>query len=282
LDDCLNTDRWRQDFTAAQKAALQQFLALYQRNFIDVWIALGPRGKNPPLQYSSETDADLVVRKMDVLYTLGLRNFGLRFDDLGNVGEDRLLVPADIETFHGDIGLAQAYFIHEIYSRLKALHPDIRFMVVPMDYSQTGNYGDKTTASLRLRQFQKLPPEIGIYSVSYYDEDILAATGLTGRPSVAVVSNFYSEGIEYRSEYAIPYLNFIGWQNSAVRGRIAGFTWLPKVPQKEDAAQISWRTAADFAWAPERYDPDRSFQWAAAKYLGVPDRTSSPMGSTTP
>jgi hypothetical protein len=271
LNNCLDTENWRLDFTVAQKTALRDFIDVYQKNFIDVWMAIGPRGKNPPLQYSSSADIDTVVRKMDMLYSLGLRNFGLRFDDLGNIGEEELLAPQDVSTFANEIGAAQVYFINEVYSRLKAWHSDIKFMVVPMDYSQTGNYGDKTAASLRLQQYQRLPPEIGIYSVSYYDEDILAATGLTGRPRVAVVSNFYSEGIEDRNEYAVPYLNFIGWQNSSVRGRIAGFTWLPKIPQCEDAAMISWRTAADFAWAPERYDPDRSFQFAAAKYLGVPD-----------
>jgi hypothetical protein len=276
LDNALDTDNWRVDFTAEQKTTLKSFLDLYQKNFIDVWMAIGPRGKNLPLQYSSDGDVDTVVRKMDVLYTLGLRNFGLRFDDLGNIGEDQLLVPQDVNAFGNDIGAAQVQFIGAVYGRLKTLHPDIRFMVVPMDYSQVGNYGDKTTASLRLQQFQKLPSEVGLYFVSYYDEDILSATLLTGRPTVAVVSNFYSEGIEDRNEYAVPYLNFIGWQNAAVRGRIAGFTWLPKIPQMEDAALISWRTAADFAWAPERYDPNRSFQCAAAKYVGVPDRVPVP------
>jgi hypothetical protein len=282
LDDSLSTDRWRLDFTAEQKAGLQQFLELYRANFIEVWMALGPRGKNPPLQYSSDADIHTVVRKMDVLYTLGLRNFGLRFDDLANVGEDRLLVRADIETFDGDIGRAQVYFIREVHGRLKALHPDIQFMVVPMDYNQAGNHGPRTSAGLRLQRFRALPAEIGIYSVSYYDEDILAATGLTGRAGVAVVSNFYSEGIEDRHEYAVPYLNFLAWQDAALRRRIVGFTWLPKIPQCEDAALISWHTAADFAWAPERYEPGGSFQWAAARYLGVPDNTTAPSGSTLP
>jgi hypothetical protein len=279
LDNCLSTDNWRLDFTVSQKAALRQFIELYQRNFIDVWIALGPRGKNPPLQYSSTGDIDTVVRKMDVLYSLGLRNFGLRFDDLGNTGEDRLLVPQDINVFNDDIGAAQVYFISEVYSRLKSLHPDIKFMVVPMDYSQTGNHPGQTTGGVRLREFRKLPREIGIYSVSYYDEDIRAATCLTGRPTVAVVSNFYSEGIEDRYEYAVPFMSFIDWQDSAIRSRIAGFTWLPKIPQQEDAALISWRTMADFAWAPERYDPARSFQLAAAQYLGVSDETPATIGS---
>ncbi len=267
LDNYLDTDNWRLDFKDSQKKILQEFIELYRKNFIDVWIALGPRGKNPPVQHSSDEDINTAVRKMDVLYSLGLRNFGLRFDDLRNVGENRLLVRADIKVFHDDIGAAQVHFIREVYTRLLALHPDIKFMVVPMDYSQTGNHADGTSASLRLRQFQKLPPEIGLYAVSYYDEDVLAAVSLTGRPTVAVVSNFYAEGVENRSEYVIPYMNSIGWQNSAVRTKIAGFTWLPKIPQNEDAALISWRTTADFSWAPERYDPHRSFQCAAAKYL---------------
>lgn len=279
LNDCLSTDNWRLDFTVSQKVAFKEFVELYQKNFIEVWIALGPRGKNPPLQYSSVGDIDTVVRKMDVLYALGLRHFGLRFDDLGNVGEDRLLVPQDVNVFNDDIGAAQVYFISEVYSRLKSLHPDIKFMVVPMDYSQAGNHRGQTRGSLRLRQFRKLPSEIGIYSVSYYDEDILAATCLTGRPVVAVVSNFYSEGVEDRYEYAVPYMSFLGWQDSVIRSRIAGFTWLPKIPQREDAALISWRTAADFAWAPERYDPQRSFQLAAAQYLGVADETPATLGA---
>jgi hypothetical protein len=282
LDDCLSTDNWRLDFTLAQRFALGRFIESYQKNFIDVWIALGPRGKNPPLQYSSAADIDTVVRKMDVLYALGLRHFGLRFDDLGNVGEDRLLVPQDVSAFNDDIGAAQVYFIYEVYSRLKSLHPDIKFMVVPMDYSQTGNHRGRTRGGARLRQYRKLPAEIGIYSVAYYDEDIRAATCLTGRPTVAVVSNFYSEGIEDRHEYAVPFLSFIDWQDSAIRSRIAGFTWLPKIPQREDAALISWRTVADFAWAPERYDPQRSFQLAAAQYLGVSDETPATIGAGPP
>ncbi len=282
LNDCLSTDNWRLDFTASQKAAFREFIELYQKNFIDVWIALGPRGKNPPLQYSAAADIDTIVHKMDVLYTLGLRNFGLRFDDLGNLGEDRLLVPQDISAFNGDIGAAQVYFIHEVYSRLKSLHPDIKFMVVPLDYNQTGNHRGQTRGGARLRQYRKLPTDIGIYSVSYYDEDILAATCLTGRPTVAVVSNFYSEGIEDRNEYAVPFVSFIDWQDSAIRSKIAGFTWLPKIPQREDAALISWRTAADFAWAPQRYDPQRSFQRAAAQYLGASDETPATIGAGLP
>jgi hypothetical protein len=271
LDDYLNTDNWRLDFTASQKTALKEFIDLYQKNFIEVWIGIGPRGKNPPLQYSSDSDIDTVVRKMDVLYTLGLRNHGLRFDDLVNTSEDKLLVLRDMQVFDNDIGAAQAYFINAVYSRLKALHPDINFMVVPMDYNQIGNFGDRSAASARLRQLYHLPSAIQILTVCYYDEDILATTCLTGRPQVMLESNFYTEGGGELPEYVVPYLDFVSWRNATVRARLGGFTWLPKMPQAEDAALVSWYTAADCAWAPERYDPNRAFQRAAARYLGVPD-----------
>jgi len=267
LEDYLGTDNWRLDFTAQQIAILEEFITLYQNNFIDVWIAIGPRGKNPPLQYSSDNDINTIVTKMLVLYELGLRHFGLHFDDLQNVGEDRLLTQQDIEFFDNDIGTAQVYFIYEVYNRLKLLKPDVEFMVIPMDYSQSGNFGDLTPSSMRLRKFYELPAEIEIFSTSSYSEDVLATTCMTGRASMIAESNFYVEEAGPLPEYVIPFLNFIDWHCPVIRDRIKGFAWLPQNPQMEDRALVSWHTAGDFAWAPERYDPNASFERAAAWYL---------------
>lgn len=269
LDDYTRTDNWRLPFLPSQKALISEFLELYRSNFINVWISMSPRGKNPPLQYSSDDDINTVVNKMDVLYTLGLRNFGLQFDDLENVGEDKLLVPEDIEFFNNNIGAAQVYFINEVYQRLRDIHPDIYFMVLPMNYSKVGNCGDKTEANLRL--FRELPQEIRIYLVAHYDEDVIATTCLTGRHDMTIWSNFYGGWFSSPSEYVIPYLNFIHWQEPHIRTKLDGFTWLPEMPQREDAALVSWHTTADFAWAPERYEPNKSFQLAVVRYLGVPD-----------
>ncbi len=267
LDDYLDIDNWRLDFTPAHEAILEEFIELYQENFIDVWIAIGPRGKNPPLQHSSDADINTLVRKMDVLYGLGLRRFGLRFDDLQNVGEDRLLTAEDINFFDDDIGAAQVYFISEVFGRLKAMHPDIESMVIPMDYNQSGNFGDMTQAGIRLQQFYGLPPDIGIYSVACYSEDVLAMIHLTGHDKMMIGSNFYVEGNGNLPEYVIPFLDFIDWGNPMIRCNIAGFTWLPKIHHGEDEALVSWHTMADFAWAPERYDPVESFERAVTRYL---------------
>ena len=267
LDDYLGTDNWRLDFTSEQIAILEEFITLYQNNFIDVWIAIGPRGKKNPLQYSSDNDINTIVEKMSVLYGLGLRRFGLHFDDLQNTGEDRLLTQQDIDYFNNDIGAAQVYFISEVYDRLKQLYPDIEFMIIPMDYSQSGNFGDLTPSSIRLRQLYDLPAEIEIFSTSNYSEDVLATTCMTGRPSMTAESNLYVEEEGPLPEYVIPFLSFIDWSCHVVRDRIKGFAWLPQNPQLEDKALVSWHTSADFAWAPERYDPNESFERAASLYL---------------
>lgn len=270
LNNSTSTDNWRVPFSDLQKTLLQEFIELYQKNFIEVWTSIQPRGKDPPLQYSSDSDINTIVFKMDVLYGLGVRHFGLSFADLENTGEDELLVQEDIRLFNNDIGSAQVYLINEVYRRLIDIHSDIHFMVLPMNYNQSGNFGNN--ASANLQQFHELPHEIRIYSVPCYDEDVLATTRLTGRPRMTMWTNFYAGNRNPHSKYAMPYLNFINWQDPRIRMKLDGFTWLPAMPENEDAALISWYTAADFAWAPERYDPDTSFQLAAARYLGVPDK----------
>jgi len=62
-----------------------------------------------------------------------------------NVGEDKLLVQEDIDFFKGDIGLAQVYLVSAVYTRLKALHPDIKFMVVPWTTVRTATSAMRPT-----------------------------------------------------------------------------------------------------------------------------------------
>ena len=96
-------------------------------------------------------------------------------------------------------------------------------------------------------------------------------TSLTEHSSVIVCSHFYSAA-EIPREFVLPYMSFLSWSDSSIRARIAGVTWLPAIPRNEDTALISWHTTADFAWCPERYDPNASFGRAAARYLSTADK----------
>jgi hypothetical protein len=259
------TDNWRQELTDSQKVILRQFIERYRQNFIDVWIGISPRGKSMPLQHSSDEDINAVVRKMDTLYGLGLRHFGLQFDDLYHIGEGTLLVQEDIDIFNDDIASAHVYFIREVHRRLTDLHPDIAFNVIPLDYVRTGNMGDRAEANLR--QYQELSPEIQVSFSNYYDEDVVSGTSLTGRPRLTLKSNFFTSGYTNLPEYIVPHASFMSWTDPSITSAINGTTWMMPLLHDEDRALVSWRTSSDYAWAPERYDPNTSFQLAAARYL---------------
>lgn len=270
--------RWREDLTENEINDFYYYLDLCKRHFIDPYVSFGPRSFKSgngqalhPVQYSSDDEINLVVRKMDKLYGIGFRNFGLNFDDLQNTGEDMLLIQEDEDVFGDDIGAAHSYFTQQVYNRLKALHPDITFKVLPMFYSSSNNITDVHKAYLE--KFAELPAEIKLVACAGNDESVLKFAQLTER-SVTVWSNFYASYKKGNSAlgYLLPFPDVISWDNQDIRSILDGFIFLPSMPDYEDAALISWKTMADYMWSPERYDREGSFQRAVAQYLGVPDR----------
>src|SRR5690554_6565994 len=125
---------------------------------------------------------------MAMLYSLGVRNFGLSFDDLGNVGQD-VLFGEDKAFFDGSIGKAQAYFVHQVYQRLREKHADIGFMFVPIKYNNLTARGDVDTAYLEA--LARLPEEIEIYSSVERAAGAQIAIDITERPHM-VWDNFWA------------------------------------------------------------------------------------------
>jgi hypothetical protein len=274
--------RWREPLTESEKENLRDYLIFARKHFIRPYIAIGPRGRDAsgPTYYSSPTDINLVVDKMALLYDLGVRDFGLTFDDLGNVGQD-VLFGEDVAFFNNDIGAAHYYFVKEVHQRLKARHPDINLMVIPMIYNHLGNRGD--TELSYLASMAQLSPEIEMYSSPTYPQDVLTASHLTNRRPL-IWDNFWASFYQNKPapEFVVP----LERSGSFEQSLITGFTFLPLIPASEDASLVSWKTAADYAWAPERYNADASFQSAANQYMGGADKAGTlssevPQGEVT-
>jgi hypothetical protein len=252
--------RWREPLNASEKSDLESYLELAQANFIDPYISISPKSmdsSSPPI-YSSEAEIQAVVSKMKDLYQLGFRNFGLSFDDLSNYGLERLY-GQDVQEWGNDIGKAHVHFIGQVYTELKNEHADIRFMVVPLTYA--GIINASTSATVYMEQLSELPSEIEFFTALEYVEEMETAARLTGRPHF-MMDNFWARFYrEQKPEFALP----LDRPTDLAEGLIAGYAFLPSLPDIEDLALVSWRTAAEYAWAPERYNPEAAFQRAAAR-----------------
>lgn len=265
LNDKFRYD-WRTPLTSAEQTQVRDYVAQANANFVDVWLAIGPRAQTASgavTCYSCDADINAAVNKMNVLYTLGLRNFGLNFDDLQNLGQDKLLVPADITRWGSDLPAAQVYFVTQVYNRLLASHADIHFAVVPLYCYVAGSFDG--VGQSYLAKLAQLPAAVQLLSVQYTNEDYLVARQFTGRPTMNW-SNFYAEAYTPTGAYIAPHVNF--FTLPTVQPALSGLSYLPLQPGTEDAIGVAWNTTADYFWAPDRYNPDAAFQRANAKYQG--------------
>ena len=199
---------------------------------------------------------------MSALYGLGFRNLGMNFDDLRNIGQERLIVPEDIETFGGDMGRAHLHFVGEVYRRVKALHPDVSFRILPMWYSGFTSLGEK--GKEYLKTVGQLAPGIGFVVCATDEANIAEFAKLTGRQPLTW-DNYLAAWGRTGGTIFVP----APAPPKALRDdRVEGYIFLPATPATEDAAGTSWLTAADYLWSPKRYDAERSFELAVIRGLG--------------
>ncbi|MHB9030519.1 MAG: beta-N-acetylglucosaminidase domain-containing protein [Candidatus Latescibacterota bacterium] len=263
--------RWREPFTDEDRAEIRSHVAKARAHFVrEPYITFLPRGRDASgaTTYSSDRDIGTLAGKMFDLYaSCGARHFAVSFDDLHNTGQDRLFGP-DIEKFKDDMGRAHLYFSSEVYKRLKVRCPDISFIVLAMPYWNPGSPGE-----LRKRYYaamRDLPPEVGLMCSPETVHDAEFVLRSSGRPA-RFWDNFYAEyyggsGTKV-AEYVVP-LDRPRQFNDRILG---GYSLLPLLFAQEDSARVSWRTMGDYAWSPERYNPEVSFQLAAALHRGARD-----------
>lgn len=252
---------WREPLTDAELQTMGDYLARCRERFIEPMISMSPRGE-PPTAYSSDAEVDLVVDKLAALYALGFRDFGLNFDDLRNIGQDRVLAPGDLAVFGDDLGRAHLHFCGQIFERLRARCPEVAFWVLPWQYS---GFVNLTEPGRRyLRTLAELPAEVGMIVCANDPENLAVFTELTGRRPL-VWDNWFAR---WEAGGAPAFVAPLDRGPEMSAASIEGYIFLPMVPASEDAAGTSWLTGADYLWAPERYDAAAAFERAVQAAMG--------------
>ena len=142
-DDPYHRDRWRDPYPADKLAELGDLVTTATENHVRFTFALSPGNT---VCYSSDSDYQALVTKLQQMYDLGVRAFNIPLDDI-NLGswhcaEDRTAFGAPSAR---TAGVAQAAFLDRVQKEFVETHEGVYpLQMVPTEYYNTTDSGYKT------------------------------------------------------------------------------------------------------------------------------------------
>ena len=263
------TTSWRTPLNSGETDNLAAYVSLCNANHIRVFLSLSPRGSNfaGATTYSDPNEVQAAVDKLTEAYNVGITDFGLAFDDLQLTGQHVLNAADQLE--YASLAEAHADFTTNVYNALQLVDSDITLTVVPTWYNGVSGWGsDQEDYVTTLNA--GIPAAVEWVFVSPWEIEADRIYALIGKP-VTVWDNFWASfyvGSNPAPTYVVPLDRTIG---AGPTDQWAGYLILPPPPAEDSGSLMEWRTAADFAWAPDRYDKEDAQRRAVAMYLGVDD-----------
>jgi beta-N-acetylglucosaminidase/Glycosyl hydrolase family 20, domain 2/Carbohydrate family 9 binding domain-like len=248
-------------------AQVKLFVAAAKKYHIEASVGVKPGGivgskTSPPFTYTSEKDRALLFAKLTKLYELGFRNIGLVFDDMHRFKMHVLTDPEDKKQF-ANIGEAHLDLCKRAYAHIKKLNPANRMIICPLWYYDIQNMD--AAKKNYLSTVGKLPKDVNFFATVTTEAGVAEFTRLLGRPPIIWDNEFAHWQKVKPTPIVVPPLERPAQRSG--KG-IRGYTFLPQTPALEDMALGGWYSSADYAWAPDRYKPERSLRNTVALAIG--------------
>ncbi|MCQ4045411.1 beta-N-acetylglucosaminidase domain-containing protein [Streptantibioticus rubrisoli] len=260
-DDPYRTTRWSAPYPAAARDDWRRLAASAQRNHVTLGWAVAP---GQSLCFSSADDLKALIRKVDGMWALGVRAFQLQFTD---VSYTEWHCPADAAAFgNGPAAAARAQakvanaLAQHLSSRYGGAAPPLS--VLPTEYYQDG------ATVYRGALANALAPGI---EVAWTGVGVLPAkiTGgqfadaqATFRHPLLTMDNYPVNDYAQDRIFLGPYAG----RDPAVAATSAGL--LANAMRQPSAGRLPLFTAADYAWNPNGYQPQQSWQAAVDDLAG--------------
>lgn len=123
-DDPYHRDKWRKPYPADKLNELRNLVAIAKKNSVRFIFAVSP---GLDLNYKGakgEEDFRLLIRKLDTMYQIGVRDFAIFFDDL-----------KDDKGRHHENGKDQGEFLNRVQKNLHSRYKDVAPLItVPTEY----------------------------------------------------------------------------------------------------------------------------------------------------
>lgn len=254
-DDPYHRDRWRELYGEGDDAVLKELIGIATENGMNFRYMLAP---GLDIRYTFEGDLVALREKYRQVWSFGVKRFGLLLDDLESAtmyAEDAAVYPRQVD--------AHIALVNRVWNDLQAIDPEITLIVCPTQY--WGDvYGPYVHALGR-----GIPAEVELFFTGsrICSDRITVAEAeaffdSTGHRPI-YWDNYPVNDMEMTDElHLMPYTG----RDAGLGAACGGIVLNPM--EYATASLIPLLTAADFFADAEHYDPDASFESAAAEVLG--------------
>lgn len=245
-DDPYNRDLWKEDYPDIEMKRMQELVQYAKKHFITFSFAVNP---GLSIKYSDDEDFRILMKKYDAARALGITNFSLQLDDLGNATK----FEEDAKRFKKP-GEAHAFLFNRVYDALKAKDKNIEYSICgvmyyiakPDDYTYTIGEAVYPEIPIMWTGGDVVDDFISV------DEVYLYASGIKRKPFIS--DNYPVNDFSTNRLFMGP---LTGRPNELVYHVYPGFLENPM--NQEEASKIALATIADYAWNPLNYNPEESW-----------------------
>jgi hyaluronoglucosaminidase len=262
-DDPFHRDKWRVPYPAEKISELKKLVDVAKENGIRFIFAISP---GLDLNYTGnkgDEDFKLLLRKIDSMYNIGVRNFAIFFDDL-----------KDNNGKHHEDGKQQAEFLNKLQDKISERFKDVETLItVPTEYfrldmvngrGKVNSYTEDFAATLNKKIIVLYTGE-GVVCDGITEEDFQAANKIYGR-DLGIWWNYpvndynVTQGGNRNAKLALGAIEKLPVQN------VQAIFFNPM--SQYQLSKISLATGADYAKSPQFYNAENSWNKAIDAQFG--------------
>lgn len=261
-DDPYHRDKWRTPYPSEKLAELERLVNFSKQNDVRFIFAVSP---GLDLNYKGskgEEDFKLLIRKLDVMYQIGVRDFAIFFDDL-----------KDENGNHHENGKLQAQFLNRVQKNLRSRYKDVApIITVPTEYFYLDMIKDDKIKPYTRDLAENLDPRI----VVLYSGDGVVCDGISDS-DLAKVNKIFNREVGIWWNYPVNDYSLTPDGNRNVKLALGAIEKLPTGkmtaiffnPMKQvQMSKIALATGAIYANNPAIYNADAAWDKVLAEQFG--------------
>lgn len=261
-DDLYHRDKWRVPYPSEKIAELKNLVDISKQNGVRFIFAVSPgldlnyRGKK------GEEDFNLLMKKFEAMYNIGVRDFAVFFDDL-----------KDNNGNHHESGKEHAKFLNRVQAELNARHKDIYPLItVPTEY-----YRLDMLKKNKIKPYtEDLAANLNKKIIVLYTGDGVVCDGIT-QESFDSVNKIFGREVGIWWNYPV---NDYSVTADGERNAKLALGAIEKLPaqnvqaiffnpmQQVQLSKIALATGAEYANSPSSYDSEKSWDKALNEQFG--------------